>query len=386
MPSKPTRPIKIMLIAGEASGDSHGAEVVRALKKHKGVECFGIGSRKMAAAGCRLLFDSQTIAVMGLIEVLKHFKEIKRAWKIALHALETERPDCVILIDYPGFNLRFAEKAKALDIKILYYVSPQIWAWKKKRIHKIKRLVDHMAVILPFEAEIYRKAGVPVTFVGSPLLEQVTPIDKQQARSELNLSLSALIVGLLPGSRESEISRLLPELIDAAEILKRRYPHIQFVIPLADTIKEPDIWPYLDAADVPLVLIKHNSHKAMSACDILIGSSGTATLEAAILGRPMIVIYKMNGLTFAIAKRLVKIPFISLPNILAQKLIYPELIQTDANSKKIAAEAEKMLADEAYVGQISQDLVAVNALLGTPGAGQRVAEIALDLCDNTPPL
>lgn len=377
------KPIKIMLIAGETSGDMHGAEVVRALKKlDANVDCYGIGSRKMLDAGCRLLFDCRTIAVMGIFEVIKHYKEIKAAWNIALDSLTQEKPDCVILIDYPGFNLRFAEKVKALGIKILYYVSPQIWAWKKNRIHKIKRLVDHMAVILPFEEEIYKKAGVPVTFVGSPLLDEIQVHQKKEARETLMLSQNAIIVGLLPGSRASEIERLLPQLIDAAEILKRRYPHIQFVIPLADSIKESDIWPYVDDADVPIVLIKRKSHLAMAASDVLIGSSGTATLEATIIGVPMVVNYIMNALTFTIAKRVVKIPFISLPNILAKKKILPELIQEKANSRQIALEAQKLLDEEAYAAKVEEGLKEVVKVIGEKGAGKRVAEIALDLCHN----
>ena len=377
------KPTKIMLIAGETSGDIHGAEVVNAFKKiDPTIECYGIGSRKMEEAGCRLLFDCRTIAVMGVFEVIKHYKEIKTAWNIAVDSLTQEKPDCVILIDYPGFNLRFAEKVKAMGIKILYYVSPQIWAWKKNRIHKIKRLVDHMAVILPFEAKIYEKAGVPVTFVGSPLLEEIRVHKKTAARDTLMLSQNAIIVGLLPGSRASEISRLFPELIHTAEILKRRYPHMQFVIPLADSIKEADIWPYVDDADVPIVLIKRKSHLAMAASDVLIGSSGTATLEAAIIGVPMVVVYKMNAMTFAIAKRVVKIPFISLPNILAKKRILPELIQDQANAEAIAVEAERFIDDEAYADHIRQELKDVVKTIGKKGAGKRVAEIALDLCHN----
>lgn len=375
--------LKIMFIAGEASGDAHAAQVVKALKLlDPHIECFGIGSLNMQVAGCRILFDSKAIAVMGLFEVIRHYFAIRKAWKIALDALLTQKPDCVVLVDYPGFNLRFAEKVKAQGIKILYYVSPQIWAWKKNRIHKIKRLVDHMAVILPFEEAIYKAAGVPVTFVGSPLLDEIEVPEKIKAREALMLSKNAIIVGLLPGSRKSEISRLLPELIDAAEILSRRYPHIQFVLPLADTIKEADISPYLEATEVPLVLIKHKSHLTMAAADVLMGSSGTATLEAAIIGVPMVVIYKLHSLTFAIAKRVVKISFISLPNILAGKKIFPELIQKQLTSVKLADTVQQLIDNEACRAEIQVELQKLRELLGKTGAGQKVAEIALALCDN----
>ncbi len=371
---------KVMLVAGEASGDAHGAEVVRALKQHQHVECIGIGGNKMKEAGCSLLFDYKSIAVMGLFEVIKHFPAIRQAWKIAVAALAREKPDCLILIDYPGFNLRLAAEAKRLGIKVVYYVSPQIWAWKKKRIHKIKAHVDHMAVILPFEAEIYEKAGVPVTFVGSPLLEQVQPMSQKEARALLNLSEQIKLIGLLPGSRHSEVSRLLPELIDVAESLKVQYPHIQFILPLADTIKESEIWPYLDDTKVPILLVKRNSHAVMSACDVLVGSSGTATLEAAILGVPMVVIYKMHALTFEIAKWLVKIKYISLPNLLGGKLIYPEFIQKAASSVNIVQAIQIILDAKEEQTRIKKELEALRALLGSKGAGKRVADLALALC------
>lgn len=376
------KPMKVMLVAGEASGDAHAADVIKSLLQHNAVYCFGIGGQKMQEAGCDLLFDDKSIAVMGVWNVIKNFGAIKRAWKIAVDALIHHKPDCLVLIDYPGFNLRLAEKAKRLGIKILYYISPQIWAWKKKRIVKIKRLVNHMAVILPFEAEIYEKAGVPVSFVGSPLLDQVKQVDRLVARTALALSHNAIIVGLLPGSRKNEIDYLLPEMIDTIEIMKQRYPHIQFVIPLASTIKEADIWPYLDDTSVPIVLIKRNSHLAMAAADVLIGSAGTATLEAAVLGIPMVVVYKMSWLGYKVVKKLVKIPFISLPNILLGKRIYPELIQNAVNSRQIAEETEKIIDNENYAAEMQQDLTKVRALLGEAGAGKKVAEIVLRLCDN----
>ena len=377
------QPIKIMLISGESSGDAHAAYVVRALKKQNpAVDCFGIGGPKMQAEGCRLILDSKSIAVMGVFEVIKHFRAIKQAWNLAVNALEQERPDCVILVDYPGFNLRFAEKVKALGIKILYYVSPQIWAWKKGRIHKIKRLVDHMAVILPFEEHIYQNAGVPVTFVGSPLLEQITLYKKKQVRDELQLSEQDYVVGLMPGSREAEIAKLMPVLASTAEILKRRYTHLRFVVPLADNIDESEVKAYFAEYELRVTFVKHVSHKVMAMADLLIGSSGTATLEAAIFGTPMVVIYKMNALTFAIAKHVVKVPFISLPNILAQKRIYPELIQEQANPAAIANTAAELIENPEKVQQMKIDLKKTVQLLGKKGAGQKVAEIALSLCDN----
>lgn len=375
---------KIMLIAGEASGDNHGASLIQALKAQRpDIDCYGIGSQKMKEAGCRILFDSQSIAVMGLFEVIRHFSKIKQAWKIAKNALLSEKPDCVILIDYPGFNLRFAKQAKKAGCPVLYYVSPQVWAWHRGRLKYIKQYIDHMALILPFEKKIYDEAGIPATYVGSPLFDQIQVSDKMEARHKLSLSHSALIIGLLPGSRKTELARLLPELIDSAEILSQRYPHTQFVIPLANTLKESDIWPYLDDSNLPIVLIKRNSHLAMSACDVLIGSSGTATLEAAILGRPMVIIYKMNALTFALAKRLVKIQFIGLPNLLANKAILPELIQNEAQSLAIADAACRFIDNEVYEAETQAALLEVTQILGQKGCSKRLATLALKLADKS---
>ncbi|MCX7123197.1 MAG: lipid-A-disaccharide synthase [Gammaproteobacteria bacterium] len=371
---------KIMIVAGEASGDNHGAMLIQALKKiHPDTDCYGIGSQKMKKAGCRLLFDAKTIAVVGLVEVLRHYPQIKKAWNIALESLKTEKPDCVVLIDYPGFNLRFAKQIKKLGIKILYYVSPQVWAWHKSRLKQIKAYVDHMAVILPFEEDFYKKAQIPASYVGNPVLEQVHKTDRTLAREMLSLSHNAIIVGLIPGSRTGELSRLMPELIDTAEILSRRYPHIQFVIPLANTIKESDIWPYLDGTNLPIMLIKRNSYLAMSAANVLIGSSGTVTLEAAVLGIPMVIIYKMNALTFALAKHLIKIKYIGLPNLLAQKLILPELIQDQANSNAIAHEACRFIDDEQYLARTERELEKVVDSLGQVSTARKVAELTFSL-------
>ncbi len=370
--------MKVMIIAGEASGDNHGGMLVKALQAlDPTMDCYGIGGVKMGEAGCRLFFDAKDIAVVGLIEVIKHYGKIKKAWNLALASLTTEKPDCVVLIDYPGFNLRFAKAVKKHGIKVVYYVSPQIWAWHKSRLTTIKATVDHMAVILPFEAKFYKEAGIPVTYVGCPLLEQVTPTEKQLAREQLSLSQNALIFGILPGSRVSELTHLLPELIDAAELLSRRYPHTQFVIPLASTIKESDIWPYLDDTELPIIMIKRNSHLAMSACDVLMGSSGTVTLEATLLGIPMVIIYKMNALTYWFAKRLVKIKFIGLPNLLVQKRVLPELIQDAANSTHIAEETARFIDDEAYVDCTRAALKDITLSLGEKGAAHRVARIVV---------
>lgn len=372
---------KIMLIAGEASGDAHGGRLVSALKSlNPDTECFGIGGHKMSAAGCEILFDANQISVVGLVEVLKHYPTIKRAWNIAVKALTERKPDLLILIDYPGFNLRLAKVAKGLGIKVLYYVSPQIWAWHQSRIHKIKACVTHMVVIFPFEAAFYEAASVPVSYFGCPIVENVTPHDKHQARQTLGLADEDLVIGLLPGSRKSEVSRLLPTLIASAKVILAKYPQAKFLLPLATSLEDADIKAYLDP-HLPLGIIKHDAHLTMSACDILIGASGTVTLEAAILGVPMIIIYKMNFLTYALAKRLIKVKYIGLSNLLAHKAITPELIQDQASPTHIAAAAFKFIEDKNYLEETQAALAKVRAELGNPGAAMKVAELALTLAN-----
>lgn len=373
---------KIMLIAGEASGDAHGGRLVAALKTlNPQVECFGIGGRSMAACGCEILFDANLISVVGLVEVIKHYPVIKHAWDTAVNALKERQPDLLILIDYPGFNLRLAKKAKAMGIKVLYYVSPQIWAWHQSRIHKIKETVNHMVVIFPFEVAFYQNAGVPVSYFGCPIVENVVAQDKYTARQELGLAENAVVVGLLPGSRESEISRLLPTLMATAQKILVRYPQAKFLLPVASSLDETDFTPYLNV-DIPLTLIKRDAHTAMAACDVLIGSSGTVTLEAAILGVPMVIIYKMNALTYWLAKKLIKVKYIGLSNLLADKAITPELIQADANPDRIAAAALRFIDDKQYSEVTRQELQKVREQLGAPGTALKVAELALELAKN----
>ncbi|MDF2691356.1 MAG: lipid-A-disaccharide synthase [Gammaproteobacteria bacterium] len=379
---------RILFIAGEASGDAHASEVAKALKQQQpGLELVGIGGQKMKEAGVDIIFDAAEIAVVGLVEVIKHYPALKRAWNKAVDQLKNHRPDLLILVDYPGFNLRLAKVAKKMGIKVLYYISPQIWAWHQSRIKKIKQTVDHMAVIFPFEVSFYSKADIPVTYVGSPLAESVIPIGKAAARSLLfsahskpnDLSLlNGPVIGLLPGSRKSELSRLMPVLIETAKALKARYPHAQFLLPIASTLSSQDLHQYChDLKEVQI--IQNNSHAAIEACDVVICSSGTVTLEAAILSTPMVLIYKTAPFTFWLAKRLIKIKHIGLCNILAGKTIVPELIQHDANLDNILSHACQILEDQTYREQMLKDLAWVRAQLGAQKTGTEVAALALQL-------
>jgi lipid-A-disaccharide synthase len=374
-----------MIVAGEASGDIYGADLVlEALKLDPGLRFSGIGGARMREAGVETLVDSSDMAVVGLVEVIKHFDVISAAFRKLKQIVLNDAPDLLILIDYPGFNLRLAKVAKKAGIKVLYYISPQIWAWRQGRVKKIARLVDHMAVILPFEAPFYEKAGVPVTFVGHPMLDLVNVgLDRTAAATSFNLDPSRKIVGLFPGSRRNEIEKLLPVIIAAAGKLKERFPDIQFILPLASTLQEDDIIPLLSTAGLDVTITRDRIHDMIRACDAVISVSGTVTLEIALVGTPMVIIYKLSPLTYQLAKRLVKVDNIGLCNIVAGETVVQELIQDQANPAAIAAEVGKLLCDTAYHATIVRKLGEVYSKLGSGGASLRVAKLALRLCDQT---
>lgn len=373
---------RIMIVAGEASGDIYGADLVsEALKLAPDLHFFGIGGARMREAGVETLVDSSDMAVVGLVEVIKHFDVISSAFRTLKQIVLNDSPDLLILIDYPGFNLRLAKVAKKAGVKVLYYISPQIWAWRQGRVKKIARLVDHMAVILPFEAPFYQRAGVPVTFVGHPMLDLVSvALDRSAAASSFNLDPSRKIIGLFPGSRRNEIERLLPVIIVAAAKLKERFPDIQFILPLASTLHSDDIAPLLTAANLDVTITRDRIHDMITACDAVISVSGTVTLEIALVGTPMVIIYKLSPLTYQLAKRLVKVDNIGLCNIVAGETVVQELIQDQANPEAIAAEIGKLLTDHAYQAAIVGKLGEVRSKLGSGGASVLVARLALMLC------
>jgi lipid-A-disaccharide synthase len=373
---------RIMIVAGEASGDIYGADLVtEALKLAPDLHFFGIGGARMRESGVETLVDSSVMAVVGLVEVVKHFDVISSAFKSLKQIILDSPPELLILIDYPGFNLRLAKVARKAGVKVLYYISPQIWAWRQGRVKKIARLVDHMAVILPFEAPFYQQAGVPVTFVGHPMLDLVNvTLDRSAAAASFGLDPSRNIVGLFPGSRRNETERLLPVIIAAAGRLKERFPDIQFILPLASTLNSDDIVPLLSAAGLDVTITSERIHDMIRACDAVISVSGTVTLEIALVGTPMVIIYKLAPLTYQLAKRLVKVPNIGLCNIVAGETVVQELIQDQANPSAIAAEIGRLLTDQAYNAKIVRKLGEVRVKLGHGGASSLVARLALDLC------
>lgn len=375
---------RIMIVAGEASGDIYGADLAREVHRlDPAMHCFGIGGRRMREAGVETLVDSAEMAVVGLVEVLKHFDVISAAFLKLKRILREDPPALLILIDYPGFNLRLAKVARGAGVKVLYYISPQIWAWRQGRLKKIARLVDHMAVILPFEAAFYERAGVPVTFVGHPLLDMVqVTMNQEEAAASFGLDPARKIVGLFPGSRNNEVERLLPVIIESAKLLDRQFPGIQFVVPIASTLSQDDLAPQLLAAGIDVQFTHERIHDLIRACDAVISVSGTVTLEIALIGTPMVIIYKLSPLTYMLAKRLVKIEHIGLCNIIAGETVVRELIQHEANPALISEEIEKILGNVLYASEIQQKLSAVRSQLKRGGASANVARLALSLMES----
>lgn len=368
---------RIMIVAGEASGDIYGADLVReALLLNPVLHFFGIGGSRMREAGVETLVDSSDMAVMGLVEVFKHFKVISAAFIKLRRILLADPPELLILIDYPGFNIRLAKVAKKAGIKVLYYISPKVWAWKAGRIRTIAAAVNQMAVIFPFEVPLYEKHGVPVSFVGHPMLDLVNVgMNREEAASSFGLDPSRKTVGLFPGSRRSEIERILPAILAAAELLHKRFPDVQFVLPLASTLREEDILPHLKCAGITPVITNQRIHDLIRGCDAIISVSGTVTLEIALIGTPMVIIYRLAPLTYQIAKRVVKIEHIGLCNIVAGEAIVKELVQENANPEKIAAEIGTILEDSCYEAAMREKLATIKVKLGGGGASKNVAAL-----------
>jgi lipid-A-disaccharide synthase len=374
----------IFIVAGEASGDLHAANFARELLKlDPELRLRGMGGDSMRAAGVDILIDAADLAVIGLIEVLAKYKQIKAALEQLKQTIEQERPDLLVLVDYQEFNQKLAAYAKSIGIKVLFYIGPQVWAWRPKRVYKMKRIVDQMAVILPFEVELYREAGVPVEFTGNPLVDEVVPSKTpQQAREALGLPQQTTI-GLFPGSRSGEIKRLLALIIEIATRLRNADSQRRFVLPQAGMIGDHDIDPYraqLDALGVNI--IKGKVYDVMQACDAIITASGTATLEIALMGIPMAIVYRVSPLTYVIGKLMVRVKHIGLVNIVAGREIVREFLQQEAKPKAVAREIERILTDSDYNKAMRAALAQTRDRLGGKGGSVNIARLALKLLDN----
>jgi lipid-A-disaccharide synthase len=337
MTSPMIKTLRVALVAGEASGDILGAGLMRALKaRNPGIEFIGVGGPLMQAEGMVSYFPMERLSVMGLVEVLGRLKELLARRKALIQTLVAEKPDVFIGIDAPDFNLNIELKLRRAGIKTVHYVSPSVWAWRQKRVLKIREGCDLMLTLLPFEARFYEEKGVPVRFVGHPLADTI-PLesDRAAAREQLGLT-DGNVVALMPGSRGGEVGKLGGLFFDAAERLMTLRPGIRFVLPCASPQRRAQIEALLLGRNIPVVLLDGQSHLALAACDAVLIASGTATLEALLYKRPMVVAYRLAPITFWILKRLVKSPYVSLPNLLAQRLLVPELLQEAATAETLA--------------------------------------------------
>ncbi len=375
---------KILIIAGEASGDLHGANLVQELKKQDPTLAFyGVGSRRMREAGVRMLADASQISVVGATEVLTHIGAIYGVYALLKKFLREERPSLLILIDFPDFNILVGKAAKKLGIPIVYYISPQVWAWRKGRIKKIASLVTAMMVVFPFEVELYRKAGVDVRFVGHPLADVVkSEYTQAEARKQLQLDPRRRTVALLPGSRKREITHLLPDMLEAGKILQSTIVDVQFVLPVAPTLDQAFIQRYVDEGGVPVRLVDGRVYDALRASDAAMVTSGTATLETGLMGVPMVIVYRISGPSFFIGRLLIDVPHVGLVNIVAGKRVAPELLQEDVTPEKIACAVSEVLEDPARYQQVKDDLLQVRAKLGEGGASKRAASVVMEVLGN----
>jgi len=375
------KPYTVMFSAGESSGDQHAAHMFQELQiQLPDVRGIGMGGVKMRHSGIDIRFDSSGIGVIGLIEILKHYGEIQAALKLMKKLVVIEKPDLLVCVDYKEFNLKLAKFAKKQGVKVLFYVSPQVWAWREGRVVTYGKAIDMMAVIFPFETAYYEAKNVPVRYVGHPSVDKVQP---QRSKAEdfqhFGLDAAKPVVGILPGSRSNEIKRMLPVMLQAAEKLAAKHPDLQFLLPQADSVSDETLEFYLKNCALSLKVIKQQTYDAIQCCDAIMTTSGTASLEIALLCVPMVIAYRLSPFTYWLGKQLVKIPFIGLPNIIAGKSIVKELIQHDVSAESLAAEIERLLSDQDYSNACLEGLKRVKNLLGEGGGSKNMADLALEM-------
>jgi lipid-A-disaccharide synthase len=375
---------KIFLSAGEASGEHYGASLIPAIRRHvPDAEFFGLGGQRMEALGFRRVVRAEDVAVMGITEVILHMPRIYGEYRKLKASIRQERPDLAILIDFPDVNLSLARHLKRAGVPVLYFVSPQLWAWKKYRIRDVQRYVDQMLVIFPFEEKFYRERGVQATFVGHPLADLPLPeISRDAFARENHLDPSKQWIGLLPGSRAKEVRLNLPEMVKAAQILQHSNDY-EFLLPLAPTLTDPqrvEIQTML-RGNAPKVTITHDARATLHNARASIVASGTATVEAALIGSPFLVVYRVSPVTYAVAQRVVNVPHVAMVNLIAGRRAVPELIQRDFTAENLVSHLQPLLNDETARSEMQTTLCQISDMLrakGSPGdaAIDRVAGIA----------
>ncbi len=377
---------KILIIAGETSGDLHGARLVEnLLEMSPGLSVYGIGGDEMERAGVRLLCHSSELAVVGLVEVFGRLRTILGAFRSIKRSLSEDRPDLVVLLDFPDFNLRVARQAAKRGIPVVYYISPQIWAWRRSRIRQIARDVTRMIVIFPFEENLYQRHNVPVTYVGHPLMDRFDPeaAEKDPAEAYGRYGLSPLypVMGLFPGSRASEVRALLPVLLRGARLLHRRFPRLQFLLGQGPGLGDEVYQEILEKSEVPLVCTREGIGPGTAVCDLALVASGTATLEMALLRIPMIVVYRVSRFTFMLARLLVRVPVIGMVNLVSEKAVVPELVQGELTGKNLYEACVPFFEHATYYTQVKKELAKVQDRLGEPGASARAAREVLEVLE-----
>ena len=369
---------RILISAGEASGDLYAGAVTRGIKQlNPEAEVFGMGGDCLREAGGEVLFDIKDHSLMGFVEVLKKLPDVWKLRNAFIDLMEKRKPDVLLTIDYPGFNMRLAKLAKERGINVVYFIAPQVWAWRPGRAADVAKVTDKIACIFPFECDFYKSYGADIEFIGHPLVDTVKPsLSRKEAEELAGKRTGHPLILLMPGSREMEIQRLLPVMLGAAKILKQKRPELDFAIPRAATIAKDILEDSIRQAGLNIRLIEGHNYDVMSVADLAIVTSGTVTLEAAMCGLGCEILYKSSPVSFWIAKRVVKIPNIGLPNIVAGRQIEPELLQDDCTPDKIASTALELLEPERFA-QLQRDLLEVKEKLGEPGAVKRVAELVL---------
>ncbi|WP_251424394.1 lipid-A-disaccharide synthase [Veillonella agrestimuris] len=373
--------MKIMFSAGEASGDTHGASVAKALKElDPTVDMLGMGGTLMEEAGVRIVYDIKNLGVIGLVEIIKSLPKFFKLRSYLKDIMLKEKPDVLVCIDYPGFNMKLAAVAHELGIPVLYYIAPTIWAWHSSRGKTIKKYVTKVASIFPFEAEAYRKYHCDVDFVGHPLLDIVQPtMSIEDAMTYFKARPEAKRVLLMPGSRKQEILSLLDVMLESGEQLLHSHEDVQFFLPRAHTIDRSELEAFIEERNVTVTITEDHTYDLMQICDLCLAASGTATLETALMELPTILLYKVSPITYGIAKLVVNIPNVGLPNIVANKEVIPELLQGDVSAENIVNVALPLLDDLKENQNMRDELRRVKAKLGEPGAVKRVAQLIYDL-------
>lgn len=371
---------KILISAGEASGDIHAAAVTAAIKKiDPNAEIFGMGGEALRQAGGEVLFDIKDHGVMGLVEVLCKLPDLFKLRSDFSKLMDERKPDCLITVDYPGFNMKLAKLAHDKGIPVVSYIAPSAWAWHKSRAKNVAKIVDKVACIFPFEYDVYKEAGANVVFVGHPLVDIVkTSMSVAEAEIFAGKQTGRKLILLMPGSRLMEIEKMLPTLLAAAKIIQKQIPEVDFVMPRAGTIPLHILEDKINASGVKVKITEGNNYDLFSVADLALATSGTVTLEAALCGLGSVIVYRTAPLTYFVAKLVVNIPDIGLPNIVAGRHILPELIQDAFTPENVAKEALALLESERNK-QMKKDLAYVKERLGQPGAVERVAELVLNL-------